>query len=114
MENDISFERIRALFSAVEDNRKGRCGRPEKIPAGSEAAERLRELILRDAEHQDMTWPEVAKELGLDACRSTIERVVHQHLNIHRYTPRLKPPLTNKDKGERVEFAQWVLIKLTE
>lgn len=67
-----------------------------------------------DAEHQDMTWWEVAKELGLDSlvCRATIEKVVHKYLDIHRYIPRLKPPLNEENMRERIAFAIWALEKL--
>lgn len=63
---------------------------------------------------QDMPWIEVAKELGLDVCRSTIKRVVHQHLDIYRYAVRLKPLLRESDMSDCVSFAEWALSKLAE
>lgn len=103
----VPYERVKALFAAVESHRAGRYGREEKIPEGSTVAEIWRDGILSDTEHQDMPWWLVAKELGIDsiACRATIEKVVHQYLDIHRYIPRLKPPLTEENTRDRVAFA---------
>lgn len=110
----MPYERVKALFAAVESHRVGRCGRKEKISKGSAIAEILRDGILCDTEHQDMPWWSIAKELGIDsiACRATIEKVVHQYLDIHRYIPRLKPPLTEENMQDRVAFAIWALDKL--
>lgn len=61
-----------------------------------------------------MPWWSLAKELGIDCivCQATIEKVVHQYLDIHRYIPRLTPPLTAENMQDRVAFAILALDKL--
>lgn len=56
------------------NGRFGGCGRKEKIPKDSAAAEILRDGILRDTEHQDIPWWSVSKELGLDATTHAVEQ----------------------------------------
>ncbi|KAG0129602.1 hypothetical protein HOY82DRAFT_610520 [Tuber indicum] len=72
-------------------------------------AEELRYRILQDEEHQDMTWIEVAQEMGLDIARSTLENFVHKVLDIYRYEARTKPRLNWSDEEGRVRFANWTL-----
>lgn len=92
--------------------REGKCDRHEKYPAEPADAEVLRRLILQDAEHQSVIWPEVANELGMEVARSTIERLVHEYLDIHRYIARLKPPLHDLANGFRLDFVYWAIRKL--
>jgi hypothetical protein len=55
-----------------------------------------------------MTWVDVAKEAGVSAARSTIERLFHSH-DLFRYQTRLKPPLTDEIMKSRVELAKLAL-----
>ena len=87
-------------------------GRLPRLVAGSQQAEDLRSQILLDEEHQDMSWIDVAKEMGLDIAESTLENFVHKVLDIHRYEARTKPRLNRDNKSKRVEFAIWALEKI--
>jgi len=61
-----------------------------------------------------MTFSEVAQELGIVAARSTIEKVMHEHHQIFRYTSRIKPRLDVGCRHLRVTFAAWALCKIEE
>lgn len=89
-----------------------RSGRPKVI--SSETSKQLRDAVLQDEVHQDMTFVEVAQELGIKAARSTIENVLHKEHEIFRYTPRIKPVLNAGCEQLRVTFATWALRKLNE
>jgi hypothetical protein len=52
-----------------------------------------------------MPWPDIAKELGVHAARSTLEKLFHGY-DLHRYKARLKPALTPKMMHDRVVLAQ--------
>ena len=91
-----------------------RSGAPRVIPPGSTVSKALAETAIMDEEHQDMTFSEVAQELGISAARSTLEKVMHEEHKIHRCTPRIKPRLTQLDHQKRLNFAQWALHKLDE
>lgn len=109
-----SREQLEELLGPIVlgSSREGNCGRPEKLPIGSTTLSELGERILGDEQHQDMPWSEVAKEMGLDIARSTIEKAVHNHLDIHRYKPERKPPLGGEDQVKRYNFALWAIAKL--
>ena len=113
----LSRDQVYTLFQQLQprqptSNDSQPPGRPPRLVGGSEQAEELRSRILQDAEHQDMSWSDVAKEMGLDIARSTLENFVHKVLDIHRYEARTKPPLNKDDKSRRVEFATWALEKV--
>ena len=91
-----------------------RPGRPELILEGNEVSLNLAATALMDEEHQEMTFPEVAQELGINVTRSTLEDVMHKHHKIYRHTPRIKPALSPENKEARVAFAHWALAKLDE
>jgi hypothetical protein len=59
-----------------------RSGRPIVIPEGSADSKLLGEMALKDKEHWDMPFPDLAKELGILHSGSTIERDMHKHHNI--------------------------------
>ena len=84
------------------------------IPEGSKESLDLAATALMDDEHQEMTFPEVAQELGIKAARSTLEKVMHKHHKIYRRSPRIKPTLSLQDKEARTAFASWALAKLDE
>lgn len=67
----------------------------------------------KDEQHQDMPWLEVAREMGLDIARSTLEKAIHNHLNIYRYKLERKP-LTQDGENKRYQFSLWALQKLEE
>jgi len=60
-----------------------------------------------------MSWINLAREMGLDIARSTLENFVHKVPNIHQYEARTKPRLNGDDKTNRVEFSLWALEKIS-
>ena len=106
----ILFQQLQPRQPVSDDSHPPRC--PPRLIGSSEQAEELRSRILQDAEHHDMSWSDVAKEMGLDIARSTLENFVHKVLNIYRYEARTKPRLNREDKSKRVEFATWALEKV--
>jgi hypothetical protein len=70
---------------------KERPGRPVVIPEGSADSKLLGEMALKDQEHWDMPFPDLAKELGILHSRLTIEGVMDKHPNIFRCKPCEKP-----------------------
>ena len=91
-----------------------RPGRPELILEGSEVSLNLAATALMDEEHQKMTFPEIAQELGINVARSTLENVMHKHHKVYRRTPRIKPALSPQNKKARAVFAHWALANLDE
>jgi hypothetical protein len=59
-------------------------GRPVVIPEGSTDSKLLGEMALKDKEHWDMPFPDLAKELGILHSQLTIEGVMDKHHNIFR------------------------------
>ena len=77
----------------------------KRFPADSPEAKSLLDLSMSDLDHRDMPWIDVAKEAGVMAARSTIEKLFHEH-NVFRYVARLKPMLTERMRDDRVELAR--------
>lgn len=84
-------------------------GLTEKISEGSAEFQALAKLTLKDEEHYRKPSPEIAKELGISAARSTIENVMHNHHAIFRYHGRKKPGLDDEHWRNRVNFADMAL-----
>lgn len=120
---DLSFEEV---LAEVKD--KPRSGRPQVnktlgaglsrslptlppqvMPPGSTESEAMRELVMRDEEHWNKTWPEIGKELEFNHARSTYENVMHKHHNIHRYVRRRKPRLDDELQARRQATAELAL-----
>lgn len=59
-------------------------GHPPKIAEGSEQSVALKELSQKDELHYQKTFVEIAKKLGIDAARSTLEKMFHEHHNLFR------------------------------
>ena len=78
----------------LETLRSGkRSGRPPVIPGGTADSNLLGQMALKDKEHWDMPFPDLAKELEIFHAWSIIERVMHKHHIIFRRKPREKPSL---------------------
>ena len=75
-----------------------RPGRPELVPEGSKESPDPAATALMDDKHQEMTFPEVAQELGIKAARSTLEKVMHKHHKIYRRSPALSLPFHCKTR----------------
>ena len=81
-------------------------GRPPVIPEGTADSNLLGEMALKDKEHWDMPFPDLAKELEIFHAGSTIERIMHKHHNIFRRKPREKPSLDAEQQANRVRLAR--------
>ena len=87
-----------------------RPGRPEVIPEGSEKSLALQSASQDGPKGYRKTFPKLAQDLGIKAARSTIERVMHNHHNIHRFSPnKPKPALNMYHKEARMNYAYWAM-----
>ena len=68
------------ILACLEDVHRG--GREQRFPEGSAQSEALRACSQQDEEHWQMPFPDIAKELGIVAARSTIESVFHLQYQI--------------------------------
>lgn len=56
------------------------------------------------------TFLQLAQDLGIKAARSTIEHVMHNHHNIHRFSlSKPKPALNMCHKEARMNYAYWAI-----
>lgn len=95
------------MLACLEDKHDGR--RPVKIPEGSEASLALRDLSQKDEAHWQMPFEDIAKELEIQAARSTLENVFHDHHNIFRRKATHKPSLSAEHIESRLAFAHMAL-----
>jgi len=102
----ISKDRITLddMLGALKDAK--RQGRPQVIQEGSADSQQLGEMAIKDREHWDMPFPDLAKALGIAGARSTIERVMHNHHSIFRRKPREKPPLDTVQQADCIRLAE--------
>ena len=87
---------------------------PQKFPPGSEVSLRLKELATQDEEHRLRTFPQIAREAGVQATDSTIYKIMHQHHSLYRYHPCNKPPLDATAKLNRLRLVDWALDQTIE
>ena len=87
---------------------------PQKYPKNSEGSNRMRELALQDTEHRLMTFPEIAREAGVDISPATAYRMMNKHHNLFRYKRRAKPPLSLQGKQDRLQLVDWGLAQPIE
>ena len=97
------------LLDHLDDKERSEPAIPQKVPKGSAESEALRELALRDLEHWQKTYPEIAREAGVDISRSYAYKIMSEHHNLGRFDPRRKPRLTKQDHAAWVQFADWAL-----
>jgi len=87
-----------------------RPGRPDVIPEGSEMSLALQSASQDGPEGYRKTFPRLAQDLGIKAARSTIERVMHNHHNIHRFSsskPKAAPNMYHKEA--QMNYAYWAI-----
>lgn len=75
---------------------------PQKYPKNSEGSNRMRELALQDTKHPLMTFPEIAREAGVDISPATANRMMNKHPNLFCYKRRAKPSLSLQEKQDRL------------
>jgi len=95
------------VLACLEDIHGG--GREQRFPEGSAESEALRARSQLDEQHWQMPFPDIAKELGIIAARSTIESVFHLQHNIFRRRPVHKPFLSEYHIEARLVFAHIAL-----
>ena len=76
----------------------------------------MKELATQDEEHRLRTFPQIAREVGVQAADSTIYKIMpaHQHHSLYRYRPRHKPPLDATGKQNRLRLVDWALTQPIE
>lgn len=84
-------------------------GRLQRLPEGSADSEPPRAQSQVDEKHWQMPFPDIAKELGIIATRSTIETVFHLQHNIFRRRQVHKPFLSLDYIEARLAFAHMAL-----
>jgi len=106
MAEAISENRITLddMLGALKDAK--RQGRPQVIPEGSANSQQLGEMAIKNKEHWDMPFPDLAKALGIAGARSTIECIMHNHHSIFRRKPREKPPLDTVQQADSIRLAE--------
>ena len=107
---------IKDLLTAddIGDKKREHPAVPQKYPPGSEVSLRLKELTTQDEEHRLRTFPQIAREAGVQAADSTIYRIMHQHHSLYCYRPRHKPPLDATAKQNRLRLVDWALTQPIE
>jgi hypothetical protein len=73
-----------------------RPGRLKFLPEGGERSCLWGEMAVKDNEHWDIPFQELAKHLDIHHAQSTIERVMHMHLEIFRRKLCDKPHLNHQ------------------
>ena len=86
------------------EHENGTSKRPQ-FSSDSLDAKKVLDLSISDLDHRDRPWPDTAKEAGVIAARSTIEKLFHSY-NVFRYVARLKPSLTPQMMEKRVNLAK--------
>ncbi|PUU80032.1 hypothetical protein B9Z19DRAFT_1124199 [Tuber borchii] len=107
---------IRDLLNAcdMENKKREEPAVPQKFPTGSEVSRRLKTLATQDKEHRLRTFPQIAREASVQSANSTIYQIMHEHHNLYRYLPRLKPALNANARENWLRFVEWALGQLVE
>jgi len=95
------------VLACLEDIHGG--GRPEQFLVGSPESKALHARSQQDERHWQMRFPDIAKELGIVAARSTIESVFHLQHNIFRRREIHKLFLSQDHIESRLAFAHMPL-----
>ncbi|KAG0639183.1 hypothetical protein HOY80DRAFT_1075108 [Tuber brumale] len=107
---------IQDMLATVDQGNKVRSepAVPQKYPAGSAESNRMGALAVQDTEYRLLTFPEIAREVGVDVSPATAYRMMHQHHNLFQYKPRVKPPLDAACELSRLELVNWELSQTIE
>ena len=90
------------VLACLEDQHGG--GRPQIIPEGSEQSIILYDLSQKDEEYWQMPFEDIAKELGIQAARSTLKHVFHDQHGLFRRKATYKPFLSSQHIESRLAF----------
>ena len=101
---NAEFEDVYRCLEGPYEHENGASKR-KRFAADSPEGKTLLDLSMSDLDHRDMPWTDIAKEAGIKAARSTIEKLFHEN-NVFRYVARLKPLLTQRMKDNRVKLAE--------
>lgn len=77
------------------------------IPKDSEKSKQMAAVALEDTAHREERWVDIAKEVGISASRTTVEKAMHEQHKLNRYKPIDKPPLNEQNCNERLQLANW-------
>ncbi|XP_043257971.1 uncharacterized protein LOC122400515 [Colletes gigas] len=93
---------------AVFNYLKNRGNYGKKHPGGrpKAATERQRRAILRVASNSSLTARQIAAEAGVHTNIRNVQRIIKQAKHLKRRKLQKKPPLTNRHKAAREDFAE--------
>lgn len=96
---------IQDFFATMGD--MDRTGQPEVIAEGSKRSQQVGALAVKDREHWQRSWPEIAKKVGVIAARCIVEKVMHEHHNHVRVKPTQKPASRAENWEVCFDYIDW-------